>query len=266
MAGASGQQNVLGWIKPDDGVRVNGRFLDYECFRFDEWLALNGCEGIGVRVETSVADTYHIEQDLLNTGAVERLLPPARRLEESGCEALCWACTSGSFIGGLDWARAQAGALAEATGLPTTSTSLAIISAIKQLDAGGVDILSPYPEPVTGALQTFLGEAGIKTGNVMSLDCPTGSDSHRLSLHQEVARFAERFPRSPHLLLIPDTAVNTLGLVSTFEADLNRPVITANQATLWWGVQLLGGPSRIVNMGTLFDGPTAATGRESLPR
>lgn len=244
----------LGWIKPDDGVRVDGRFLDYECFGLDEWLRARGVEDVEVVVETSAAESHHTKEHLLATGEVKRLLLPARRLVDAGCGAVAWVCTSGSFIGGAAWATSQVQALEAATGRPATSTSLALVEAVKSLGTEIVDVLSPYPEAVSVAFRTFFAECGIRVANVHSLGCPTGSDSHALDLRRQVADFGRAHPRSSHPLVIPDAAVNSLDLVTLLERDLGRPVLSANQATLWRGLSLLDLPRRVPNAGTLLAG------------
>ena len=244
----------LGWIKPDDGVRVDGRFLDYECFGLDEWLRAHGVEDVQVVVETSAAESHHTKEHLLATGEVGRLLPPARRLVDAGCGAVAWVCTSGSFIGGAAWAKSQVQALEAETGRPATSTSLALVEAVKSLGTELVDVLSPYPEAVSAAFRTFFAECGIRVANVHSLGCPTGSDSHALDLRRQVADFGRAHPGSSHPLVIPDAAVDSLDLVTLLEEDLGRPVLTANQATLWLGLGLLDLPRRVPNAGTLLAG------------
>lgn len=57
-------------------------------------------------------------------------------------------------------------------------------------------------------------------------------------------------------LVIPDSAVNTLDLVGDLEAELGRPVVTANQATLWQGLTLLGAPAVVRAAGLLLAGAT----------
>ena len=53
---------------------------------------------------------------------------PATLAASHPLDSLMWACTSGSFVFGWEGAHRQVEALAEATGLPTSSTSLAFVS------------------------------------------------------------------------------------------------------------------------------------------
>jgi maleate cis-trans isomerase len=250
---STGAPRRLGWIKPDDGVRRDGRLLPYECLDLDRRLPGFGIAGLEVRVALSRAEALHTPEDLLATGAPERLLPPARELAAAGCDAVLWVCTSGSFVGGLAWARAQAAALGAAVGLPASSTSLALVAALERLGAGEVDLLSPYPEALTLRLRTFLAEAGIEVGASRTLGCPTGSDSHALDVLAEAQALAASTPGRRVPLLIPDAAINTLDRVEALERALERPVVTANQASLWQGLALVGLPATAHGLGRLLE-------------
>jgi maleate isomerase len=247
-------EQILGWIKPDDGVRFGAGVEDYECFGLDAWMRARGVAGVRVVVETSEADNGHGVAQLRRTGESARLRGPARRLAAAGAGALCWACTSGSFVGGADWARDQVAVLTAETGLPATSASLALAEAVRELGAAEVDVLSPYPGPLTDVLRAFLAACGIEVRTVAALGCEAGSDSHRLDLRAAVAAFAPRLSGGAVPLVIPDSAVNTLAMVAELETDLGRPVVTANQATLWKGLRLLGRASRVPRAGVLLTG------------
>src|SRR5690242_7162896 len=99
--------SVIGWIKPDDGERVDGQPLDYECFQLTEWLADRGRPDLIVDVELATAEALHTPEDLMATGDLTRLLPPANRLARRGVDIVAWVCTSGSFVGGRKWAEQQ---------------------------------------------------------------------------------------------------------------------------------------------------------------
>jgi maleate isomerase len=243
---------VLGWIKPDDGVRLPLTVAPYECFGLDAWLRARGVAGVQVVIETSTANNGHGLADLIGTGDPERLLAPAHRLAAQGVQALCWACTSGSFAGGVDWAKKQLERIADETGLPTTSAAFALVEAVRALGADTVDLLSPYPAGLTDTFCDFLAHGGVRVRAASALGCHTGSDSHGLDVRRAIARFPSAGRRDGIPLLIPDSAVNTLDLVADLEAELERPVVTANQATLWKGLSLLSMPPRVPGLGRLL--------------
>jgi maleate isomerase len=233
---------MLGIILPDDGPQR------YEWYDLADWLAARRLPRDLVGVAGSACDGRHIEASLRQAGAPETLASPGRDLAARGARAVVWACSSGSFIGGLAWAEAQAADLAAAAGRPATSTALALVQALGHLGAEQVDLLSPYPEPVTQRLIGFLAEAGLRTGATRSLDCAQSADSHALDLDAVLAAQ----PPGTRPLLLPDTAIDTLHRLPALEAQAGRPVVTANQATLWAGLRLIGAPTVLPDAGRLF--------------
>ncbi len=231
--------------------------VDYEGRRYGPWLEGRGIAGVRARTEISKAGNGHFRDALFETGDVARLRGPARRLVAAGAEVILWACTSGSFIGGLDWARAQVAELGAAAGVPATSTTLAIIEAGRALGATRLDILGAYPEPITAELGKCLGDAGFQVGEVAALNTPDGEASFALDLRREMKAFVAARVPGGHPIVLPDTAINSLDVVEELEAIAGRPVIAANQATLWQGLRLLGLDVTIPEAGTLFRLPAA---------
>ncbi|GAA0633198.1 aspartate/glutamate racemase family protein [Halomonas beimenensis] len=223
-------EHRLGILLPDDGPE------DYEWYD----LAARTDEGLpAIAVGGVASDGHHAPAALMALGAPERLEPVGRQLVDEGAEALVWACTSASFIGGLAWARDQAASLERALGVPVTSTALAFLEALDAMGHWRVDLLSPYPDDVTLRLVSFLREGGVSVREAKALDCPYATDSHAADILDELRRFCADHPSVSIPLLVPDTAVNSLSLLDAMRREARRPVLTANQVTLWAGVRRL---------------------------
>ena len=256
MAASARKQIRLGMIvptirpgrKPDDPMMLG------ETGEYQRWLVDHGIDWVDIRFAESFTTGTHAPESVWQTGGLDVLIPPARELAEAGCDAVAWPCTCASFIGGLDWSRNQAAELSNATGLPTTSTSLALLAAIATFGAKTVDVMSPYPPPVTEAFERFLSEAGIEVAATAVLDCADDSISIKLDLLREAKRFVDGLPDRAHLLVVPDTAVYSLNAVAKTEAELESPVVAANQATLWHCLKLLDIECHASDAGLLFDG------------
>ncbi|MDT8893663.1 hypothetical protein RSO41_03260 [Halomonas sp. I1] len=235
----------LGILLPDDGPE------DYE------WYAPGRLEGGSrlpcIDVGAIPSDGHHVPAALLALGATERLLPVGEELvHRRGVGALVWACTSGSFIGGLSWACRQAEELEAALGVPVTSTALAFRDALEALDCRSLDLLSPYPDEVTLRLVSFLRECGVEVVHSRALDCPYAADSNAADILGEVRRFAAAHPTT-RPLMVPDTAVNSLALRPALCREAGRDVLTANQVTLWAGLRRLGEALPKALLGPLAD-------------
>jgi maleate isomerase len=59
-------------------------------------------------------------------------------------------------------------------------------------------------------------------------------------------------------VLVPDTAMRTVALVDSIEERIGKPVLTANQVTVWEALRLAGEPLVHSGLGALFRAPATA--------
>lgn len=219
--------------------------------------------GLEVRVvHTTIGEDAHREDALRDTGALHRLLDGAARLRGT-VDVAMWACTSGSFVFGLDGATAQAAALRDDLGVPVSSTSLAFASALRALGIDRVAIAASYPDDVAALFAAFLAEGGVTVERVGGIGIITGVEVGELG-RAEVLRLVtgHDHPRA-QAVLVPDTAMHTAGLLPDLEAAVGKPVLTANQVTLWEALRLAGRTVARQGTGALFERGTGA--HERLP-
>ncbi len=215
---------------------------------------------VGVRI--AGGEREHEPRHLRKTAAVDNLLLSAASLAPIGPDAVMWACTSGSFIDGLDFAHRQARSLSRRLKVPCSSTSLAFVNALSHLRVNRVAVLSSYPARTARAFHELLGAAGVEVTDHVSLNAMSGPAAARLGDRRLAA--AARWLDVPvdGALLVPDTAMPTLTLLDRLERELDRTVLSANQVTLWEALRLAGGPMRHRSLGRLFSGkPVQAISR-----
>jgi len=204
-------------------------------------------------VHTWEGPTVHSVAALRALGAEEPLRAAAGRARELDPDAVMWACTSGSFVYGPDGVREQAGWVADAAGVPASSTSLALLAALEHLGATRAALAATYPSVVTDHLTGLMASSGIEVTAVTHGDVPSGEDAGRLAPDEVVALVAgvER-PAGTQAVVVPDTALRTAALLPRLEDEVGLPVVTANQATAWYGLRLAGWSGTATDLGTLF--------------
>jgi maleate cis-trans isomerase len=213
---------------------------------------------IGTRIGGSAEDDHGVAA-LLRTAEIDNLVEGARRLVPLRPDVVLWACTSGSFIVGRRGAERQAEALTEVTKAPASSTSLAFVRALGALGLHRVAVLAPYPEEASRAFVRFVGEWSIEVCGFEWLGAPSGWDSAEMAPEAIVAA-ARRVDRpDAEAVLVPDTALPTLSFVEELERVLGKPVLTANQVTIWEGLRLARSRLRPVGYGRLLSS-TASRG------
>jgi maleate cis-trans isomerase len=213
-------------------------------------------------VHTSVAEDAHRVDALLDLGGPERLEAGARTLLDAHrLDALMWACTSGSFVFGWDGAREQVRRLADATGVPTSSTSLAFVEACHVLGLERVAVAASYPQDVAEHFVAFLRAGGVEVTSMGSHGIVTAAEVGTLGREDVLAIAAGADRSAAQAVLVPDTAMHTLAWLDDLEEAVGIPVLTANQVTVHGGLALLGGVPPVPGLGTLFGSRRQAAGR-----
>jgi maleate isomerase len=209
-------------------------------------------------VEHTYGEDLHAVDELLDLGSAARLADGARRLAPYRPDAVFWACTSGSFVYGWEGAREQARSLADAAGVPASSTSFAFVRAAHALGVRRVAVAASYPAEVAERFVAFLGRGGLDVVAMSSAGIDTAAEVGRLPDEAVVRLAVENDRQDADALLIPDTAMRTVGLVSRLERELGKPVLTANQVTVWEGLLLASARAVCADAGSLFTPQTYA--------
>ena len=208
-------------------------------------------------VHTTIGEDAHTVEALTETGSRRRLDEGAQRLRRSHASVAVWACTSGSFVFGLAGARRQAAELAEDFGGPASSTSLAFVAAVEALGARTVAVAASYPEPLARHFLGLLGEAGIGVASADSRGIFTAAQVGRLDDDEVEELVSGADHPDAEAILVPDTALHTVRMLDRLEAAVGKPVLTANQVSVWEALRLAGRRATSPRAGSVFAGASA---------
>ncbi|WP_338696819.1 decarboxylase [Streptomyces sp. Q6] len=203
-------------------------------------------------VHTDIGEDAHRVDALLRMGAPERLAAGVEELRLSGAEAVVWACTSGSFVFGWDGAHDQVRGLARAAGLPASSTSFAFAHAIRELGVRRVAVAATYPADVADHFATFLKAAGAEVLSVRGSGIITAAEVGTWGWDEVLAMARAGDHPDAEAVLLPDTALHTAAHVQGLEEALGKPVLTANQVTVWEALRLVDRRVNVPALGALF--------------
>ncbi|MFF3338217.1 maleate cis-trans isomerase family protein [Streptomyces flavidovirens] len=205
-------------------------------------------------VHTDIGEDAHRVDALLEMGSPARLAAGVEELRLAGAEAVVWACTSGSFVHGPAGARDQVSLLAQAAGLPASSTSFAFTHAVRALGATRVAVAATYPDDVAAYFTDFLKAADIEVVATLGSGIVTAAEVGTWGRDEvlELARAGDR--PDAEAVLLPDTALHTAAYLPELEEALGKPVLTANQVTVWEALRLADRRVRAKRLGALFAG------------
>jgi len=234
---------VIGFLYP-------GYSAEDEYPTMERLLASSGSPVSLPVVHTLMREDAHRVDALLDIGGADVLADGARSLP--AVDAAVWACTSGSFVFGWDGASAQVSGVSEAAGAPASSTSFAFVNAARHLGLRRVAVAATYPRDVAERFVSFLGSASVE---VVSLSCEgivTAAEVGTLGRDEVLSFVAANDHPSAEAVLVPDTALHTVAWLTGLEDLLGKPVLTANQVSVWEGLRLVGAAERRAGLGALF--------------
>jgi len=203
-------------------------------------------------VHTDIGEDAHRVDALREMGSPERLAAGLQQLRLSGAETVVWACTSGSFVHGWEGAHEQVRNLARAAGMPASSTSFAFVHALREVGARRVAVGATYPDDVAELFAGFLRAGGVEVAGVRGAGIITAAEVGTWGEEEVLALARAADTPDADVLLLPDTALHTIAHVPALEKELGKPVLTANQVTVWEGLRLADRRVNAPGLGALF--------------
>ncbi len=183
-----------------------------------------------------------------------KLLPDgAETIAEAGVDAIAFACTSASLTGGFGWDKEEIRQMeTRSSGIPCTTTSTAAAEAMAHLGMKKVVIVTPYGEDINPLFKLFYNASGFDVLTVRGLAIPT---SFELAAYppSKVYQFArDTFVPGADGIFIACTTFRAIDVIDQLEQDCGVPVITANQATAWQLLRMIGCNEPVNGFGSLL--------------
>ena len=165
---------------------------------------------------------------------------------------IVWMCTSGSFSCGPDWDENLCTMLCEGGRCTATTTSSALIAALKALGVKKVALATPYEPRLNEKLIEYVQHFGVDVVSHSGLGLTQDWDIGRLDpatlndlVHKVNTDEAEA-------VFVSDTGIVLSPIVEALEQDLCKPVFSSNMASMWYALQLAGVREKMPNVGSLF--------------
>jgi maleate isomerase len=149
-----------------------------------------------------------------------------------------YGCTSGSFVHGVRGERALVEAMCEAGAPAAVTTSGALLEALAYLNLRHVSVATPYDRQVTERLRSFLREAGVDVVGGSNLGLTTDIWKVPYARTADLVREADN--GRAEAIVVSCTNLPTYDIIAPLEAELGKPVISANQATMWAALRAVG--------------------------
>ncbi|MBB3231478.1 maleate cis-trans isomerase family protein [Halomonas stenophila] len=195
------------------------------------------------------------------------LLEAARRLNDARMDVIAWNGTSASWLG-FETDSKLCAAITETTGVPATTSVLALNEALERSGVTRLGLVTPYLDDIQAAIVANYAKAGIEVVAERHLN-DRGNFSFSEYDEATLARMVREVAKArPQAITILCTNLRGARIVPELERELGIPIYDSVSVTVWKTLALAGvDPARIVGWGQLFQDPRlAAQAREALTR
>jgi maleate isomerase len=202
-------------------------------------------------VEIHVSRT-RIDMERSLADQTPEILNAAELLADCNSDLIVYHCTGMSMGSGRAAEQQLIGEISRVSGRPAASTATAIVTAFQVLGTRKVVLVSPYPQFINDLERKFLAESGVAvlTDRALDLPIPEGMCGATPDVWIETT-VAEARPDAD-AYFVSCTNIQSIDAVAEIEARLGKPVVTSNQAALWYSLRRCGITDEIPALGQLF--------------
>jgi maleate isomerase len=193
---------------------------------------------------------------------VEDLETQSRHLASADVDVIVLGATAPSFLKGLGYDRELIGKIEAATGKRATTTSTALIEAIRHLNVSRVVLGSAYDDRVNAIARSFLEASGVTVLDAKGLGVVDNLVVGRLGPETayDLARKVDRV--DAEAIVLACTNWKTMDVIDRLEQELGKPVVSTTQASIWAALRMIGGIDGVPGYGRLLRNIMAA-GKEA---
>ena len=181
-----------------------------------------------------------------------RILEAADLLNDAKCDIIVFQCTGTSMSGGVEMDSHVVAEIARVTGKRSTSTASSVTAALRALEAKRLVFISETKQPGHDKKCAYLREAGYEIVSDKAVGL-SGSDEYCTAppeLWYDTA-MALRHDRAD-AYFISCANISSIEVIEDVERDLEKPVVTSNQAALWHALRMIGIRDIVPGLGRLL--------------
>jgi len=188
-----------------------------------------------------------------------RIIDAAELLADSKCDVTVLQCTGTSMSGGVDMDKRVVAEIEKVTGRPALSTATALNAAFEAFNAKRLVFISETKQADHDKKLDYLREAGfeIVADKAASL---AGTDAYCTTppafWYDLVTAMRND---SADAYFISCSNIQSIDVIEDLERDLSKPVVTSNQAAIWYSLRAAGLRDDVHGLGALLKCDVKAT-------
>jgi maleate isomerase len=167
-------------------------------------------------------------------------------------DVIVMGATAPSFLKGAGYDCEVMARIEKATGTPATTTSTALLRALRLMGARRVVLGSAYTEEVNAIARAFLEANGFPVAAARGLDMVDNLAVGRLGPESACALARGLAEVEADAVVLACTNWRSMEVIERLEAEQQRPVLSTTQVSVWDALRIVGWRGEIPGYGRLL--------------
>ncbi|MCF8060963.1 MAG: maleate cis-trans isomerase [Deltaproteobacteria bacterium] len=174
-------------------------------------------------------------------------------------DIIVFCCTVGSMMGGPNADREMAAFIEDATGSPAITTTTAVRAAMHALGLRRIAVATPYTREINALERGLLEAMGYEVTDMRGVheDVAPGDLRNdmigRLGPESALRAALEVDGEDNRGIFISCTNFRAIEIIEDLERETGKPVVTSNQAGMWYSLRSLGLTEPVSGYGRLLE-------------
>ncbi|MBE9078918.1 aspartate/glutamate racemase family protein [Romeria aff. gracilis LEGE 07310] len=199
-----------------------------------------------------------LRQQALEQFDLSPLLQAAELLADAQVDVIAWNGTSSGWLG-FEADIQLCEAITQATGIPATTSVLALLEIFRDRNLSQIGLVTPYLTAVQERIINNFANAGIRCIAEQHLGLSVNFDFSEVGPDQLAEMVHTVAASEPEAIMTFCTNLRTAPLVNQLEQQTQIPIFDTISVVVWKSLMLAGAdPSRVQGWGRLFSEPQMA--------
>ena len=207
-------------------------------------------KGVGVSFTRLYTDDYTTNETLAKH--IDQMADAASRIQpEIKPDVISYCCTSGSIVIGEDKVCAE---IRRGAPYATAMTLVSgVVAALNQLEAKKIVIGTPYLDEINIVEKNFFENKGFDVLDIQGLNLGNGIEFGKIT-SDYIKDFALSIDqKEAEVIFLSCSGIRSLDIIEEVEATTGKPVITSNQAQMWYALRTAGVNDKLSGFGRIFN-------------
>lgn len=213
---------------------------------------LNSMPNVSAHFSRFTVTEISMRDQSLNQFDDSKILEAARLLADAHVDVICWSGTSASWLG-FEKDLALCARITEATGIPATTSVLALNELLTAQGARTLGLVSPYVMDVQQRIMANYDRIGINCVAEQHLDLTVNFSFSEVQPDTLRSMLREVAKQRPEAITIMCTNLHGAQLVEEMEQELGIPIYDSVATVVWKAMKTVGiDPGELKGWGRLF--------------